>query len=172
VFLVFTTWSILSYLNLFVILFCIMECQRNTTSFTDIVDLLILSLQLAWQEINPISLLLRLLHLLHFEFQPIPASSCWSVIRNVLGTIMFFKVSYKCYVSNITFQNNCKVLGIRINIKKGMCFCDRLCGLVFDCRHYRIFWEVVGLERGPLSLVRIIEELLQGKSGSGLENRD
>jgi hypothetical protein len=35
------------------------------------------------------------------------------------------------------------------------------------------FLEVVGLERGPLSLVRIIEELLERRSGgSGLENRD
>jgi hypothetical protein len=60
---------------------------------------------------------------------------------------------------------------------------DRLCGLVirvpgygsrgpgFDFQRYQIFWEVVGLQRGPLSLVRIIEELLEGKSsGSGLEN--
>jgi hypothetical protein len=32
---------------------------------------------------------------------------------------------------------------------------------------------VVGLERGPLSLVRIMEELLEWKSsGSGLENWD
>jgi hypothetical protein len=32
--------------------------------------------------------------------------------------------------------------------------------------------EVVGLERGPLSLVRVIEELLESRnSGSGLENR-
>jgi hypothetical protein len=31
----------------------------------------------------------------------------------------------------------------------------------FDFRRYQIFWEVVGLERGPLSLVRIIEELLK-----------
>jgi hypothetical protein len=43
---------------------------------------------------------------------------------------------------------------------------DRLCGLVvtvsgyryrgpgFDYRRYQIFWVVVGLERGPLSLVR------------------
>jgi hypothetical protein len=30
----------------------------------------------------------------------------------------------------------------------------------------------VGLERGPLSLVRITEELFQGNSGSGLENRN
>jgi hypothetical protein len=32
----------------------------------------------------------------------------------------------------------------------------------FDCRRYQIFWEVVGLERGPFSLVRrIIEEVLE-----------
>jgi hypothetical protein len=30
----------------------------------------------------------------------------------------------------------------------------------------------VGLERGQLSLVMIIEELFQGNSGSGLENRN
>ena len=50
---------------------------------------------------------------------------------------------------------------------------DRLCGLVirvsgyrcrglgFDSRRYQIFWVVVGLERGPLNLVRSIEELLE-----------
>ena len=50
---------------------------------------------------------------------------------------------------------------------------DRLCGLVvrvsgyryrglgFDSRRYQIFWVVVGLERGPLSLVRSIEELFE-----------
>jgi hypothetical protein len=61
---------------------------------------------------------------------------------------------------------------------------DRLCGLVvrvpgyrswgpgFDSRRYQIFWELVALERGPLSLVRIIEELLEWKSSSsGQENR-
>jgi hypothetical protein len=59
---------------------------------------------------------------------------------------------------------------------------DRLCGLVvrvlgyrsrgpgFDSLHHQIFLEVVGLERGPLSLVRISEELFEWKSsGSGLE---
>jgi hypothetical protein len=41
----------------------------------------------------------------------------------------------------------------------------------FDSRHYQIFWEVVGLERGPLSLVSAIEELLERKSSaSGLES--
>jgi hypothetical protein len=32
-----------------------------------------------------------------------------------------------------------------------------------DSQPYHIFWEVVGLERGPLSLVSITEELLEGK---------
>jgi hypothetical protein len=57
---------------------------------------------------------------------------------------------------------------------------DCLCGLVvevlgyrfkgpgFDSRRHQIFWDVVGLERGPLSLVGIIEELLEWKRrGSG-----
>jgi hypothetical protein len=43
----------------------------------------------------------------------------------------------------------------------------------FDSRHYKILWEVVGLERGLLRLVSTIEELLGRKnSGSGLENRE
>jgi hypothetical protein len=43
----------------------------------------------------------------------------------------------------------------------------------FDSRRYNIFWEVVGLERGPLSLVSTIEELLGRKnSGSGIESRE
>jgi hypothetical protein len=40
----------------------------------------------------------------------------------------------------------------------------------FDSRRNQIFWEVVGLVRGPLSLVSTIEELLERKSsGFGLE---
>jgi hypothetical protein len=62
---------------------------------------------------------------------------------------------------------------------------DRLCGLVvrvpgyrsrglgFDSRRYQTSWKVVGLERGPLSLVSKIEELLERKSsGFGLESRE
>jgi hypothetical protein len=60
---------------------------------------------------------------------------------------------------------------------------DRLCGLVFRAQDYKlrgpgfdsryyIFWEVVGLQQGLLSLVRITEERLEWKSsGHGLENR-
>jgi hypothetical protein len=60
-----------------------------------------------------------------------------------------------------------------------------LCGLVvrvpgyrsrcpgFDYRRYQVFGEVVSLERGSLSLVSTIEELLGIKSSdSGLENRE
>jgi hypothetical protein len=40
-------------------------------------------------------------------------------------------------------------------------------------RRYQIFWEVVGLERGPLNLMSTIEELLGRISrGSGLEIRE
>jgi hypothetical protein len=43
----------------------------------------------------------------------------------------------------------------------------------FDSWCYQIFWEVVGLDRGPLSLVSITEELLgRNSSGSCLENRE
>jgi hypothetical protein len=64
-------------------------------------------------------------------------------------------------------------------------FLDRLCGLVvripgygyrgqwFDYRRYQIFWEVVGLERGPLSLVSIAESYLEEiVAAPGLENRE
>jgi hypothetical protein len=45
------------------------------------------------------------------------------------------------------------------------------CG--FDFWRYQIFRELVGLERGPLSLVSTIKELLERKnSGSGIENRE
>jgi hypothetical protein len=59
------------------------------------------------------------------------------------------------------------------------CLCDlvvrvlgyRSRGPGFDSRRYRIFYVVVCLEQGPLSLMRIIEELLERKSsGFGLGN--
>jgi hypothetical protein len=43
----------------------------------------------------------------------------------------------------------------------------------FDFGDYNIFWETVGLQQGPPSLVSTTEELLERKgSGSGLQNRD
>jgi hypothetical protein len=62
---------------------------------------------------------------------------------------------------------------------------DRLCGLVvrvpgyrskgpvFDSRRYQIFWEVVALEWGHLSLMGTIEGLLErNNSGSGLKTEN
>jgi hypothetical protein len=50
---------------------------------------------------------------------------------------------------------------------------DKICHNSFDSRRYQIFWEVVGLEQGPLSLVSTTEELLGKNSGdSGLEIRE
>jgi hypothetical protein len=62
---------------------------------------------------------------------------------------------------------------------------DRLCDLLvrvsayrsrgpgFDSWHYQFFWEIMGLEQRPLSLVSTTEELLGRNSrGSGLENRE
>jgi hypothetical protein len=42
--------------------------------------------------------------------------------------------------------------------------------LGFDSRRYQIFWELAGLERGPLSRVRI-NEIDRKSSDSGLENK-
>jgi hypothetical protein len=43
----------------------------------------------------------------------------------------------------------------------------------FDSPRYQIFWEIVDLERGRLTLVSTIEELLRRtSSGSALENRE
>jgi hypothetical protein len=57
--------------------------------------------------------------------------------------------------------------------KTNLVYCDRLCGLVVRVLGYRsggpgsipgtIKKKVVGLERGPLSLVSTIEELLDRK---------
>jgi hypothetical protein len=55
---------------------------------------------------------------------------------------------------------------------------DRLCGLVvrvsgFDSRRNHIFWEVVGMERVPLSLVSTTEELTgRDSSSSSIETEN
>jgi hypothetical protein len=55
----------------------------------------------------------------------------------------------------------------------GQCFWLEIQRSGFDSRLYQIFWEVVDLERGPLSLASTIEDLLGRKrSEFGLENRE
>jgi hypothetical protein len=83
---------------------------------------------------------------------------------------------YQCYPCEMEFNRN------RLNFKVLYYLLDRLCGLVvrvpcyksrgpgFDPRRYQIFWEVVGLERGPLSLVSAIEELCSPRDTLYLQN--
>jgi hypothetical protein len=104
--------------------------------------------------------------------------------------------NYSGIVHPWNWNSNCNVTGFKREILPLSPFCrgtflvvvvyfNRLCGLVvivpgyrsrvpgFDSQRYQIFWEVVGLERGPFSLVSAIEELLGRKrSCSGLESRE
>jgi hypothetical protein len=42
----------------------------------------------------------------------------------------------------------------------------------FDSRNYQIFWEVVGLKRGPLNLVITTEELFDRKVAAPVKKTD
>jgi hypothetical protein len=82
-----------------------------------------------------------------------------------LSVTFFWGMWDTWFISLITLDGPCglvvRVLG------------DRFRGPGFDSRPYQIFWEAGSLERGPLSLVRTTEKLLEWESrGSGLENRD
>jgi hypothetical protein len=112
-----------------------------------------------------------------------PSSSFFSSILHHRPPFHFF---LWCYFSSFIFS----LLSLRllplppINCSSSISVFGHLCGLMvrvpghrsrgpgFDSWRYQIFWKVVGLERGSLSLVMIIEELFQGNSGSGLENRN
>jgi hypothetical protein len=98
----------------------------------------------------------------------------FSCIFNVLIAVI---MHLQCCIS-YTFNSNTALWTLSLfeilfeQVKES----DRLCGLVirvpgyrsrgpgFYSRRYQIFWEVMGPERGPLSLVRITEELLEWKS--------
>jgi hypothetical protein len=63
--------------------------------------------------------------------------------------------------------NLCYVKEIRPPLwSGGQSFCLQIQSSGFDSRRYQIFREAVGLERGPLSLVSTIEELLERKSAA------
>jgi hypothetical protein len=111
---------------------------------------------------------------------PLSLSKCWD------GS----QVATACFSCSPPNLNSWKLSFIAVKATKNhfsklYVDTDRLCGLVvrvsgyrsrgpgFDSRSYQFFWEVGGLERGPLSLVTTTEELLEWRSSSsGLENRD
>ena len=103
----------------------------------------------------------------------------WSVFFNAfhLRFLPTFLSSGRLFIPNRMTQRNIPQNTHYIIVLINACnkWSDRLCGLVvtvygyryrgpgFDPRRYQIFWVVVGLERGSLSLVRSIEELLEWK---------
>jgi hypothetical protein len=73
----------------------------------------------------------------------------------------------------VTYLLMCDLISIRVAFVVGQRSRLKARGPGSIPRSYKIFWEVVGMERGPLSFVSTIEELLGRKiSGSGLEIRD
>jgi hypothetical protein len=76
--------------------------------------------------------------------------------------------------------NNLTANPLHLNVIRYYCVCVSLYHLskswkIFyeTFRRYHIFWELVSLKRGALSLMSTVEELLERKSsGFGLENRD
>ena len=99
--------------------------------------------------------------------------SHWTDFYEILYLSVFRKYIQKIhqYLTRVTDDYfTCKPIDIYDNICLSP---DRRCGLVvrvsgyryrglgFDSRRYQILCVIVGLERGPLSLVRSIEELLE-----------
>jgi hypothetical protein len=72
-----------------------------------------------------------------------------SVLKGFINLMQWFWTAFLHYFCGLVVR----VLGYRSR------------GTGFDSWHYQIFWEVVGLEWGPLSLVSTIEELL-GRNSS------
>jgi hypothetical protein len=86
---------------------------------------------------------------------------CWGSLDNRLTDGGYVQVEYSRTIPSPPLRSSGQSSWLQIQ-RSG-----------FDSRRYQIFWQVVGLERGPLSLVSTIEELLGRKrSGSGLENRE
>jgi hypothetical protein len=87
----------------------------------------------------------------------------------------------KSYIKILTIQKRLRKMTVWFSTLQWV---DRLCGLVVrvpgyrsrgsgvDSRRYQIFWEVVDLERGPLSLVRIIEELHETKVATPIQKTE
>jgi hypothetical protein len=91
----------------------------------------------------------------------------WNSIRLLLTSYILFDTYEFCNFYTLV-EDEDSFCGLMVRVSG-----YRSRGTGFDSRHYQIFLEVGGLERGPLSLVRTIEDLLEWKSsGCGLENRD
>jgi hypothetical protein len=82
------------------------------------------------------------------------------------------RLSWYCHMKGVNSQINYEYLEISL-WSSGRSSWLQIQRSGFDSRRYQIFWEVVDLERGPLSLVSTVEErLVRRRSGSGLESRE
>jgi hypothetical protein len=100
---------------------------------------------------------------------------CYIVVRKLLDCII--TVWWEPKLQYCWFHWTCSTLAVACS-RQDAPFCGlvvrvpgyRSRGPGFDSPCYQIFSEVVGLERGPLSLSTIEELLGRNSSGSGLEN--
>jgi hypothetical protein len=90
------------------------------------------------------------------------SQSSWLQNRDVFCFLWGTKLIYVCYVEERRPRLWSSGQSSWLQIQRSR----------FDSWLYQVFWEVVGLKWGPLSLVGTIVELLgRNSSGSGLENR-
>jgi hypothetical protein len=104
-------------------------------------------------------------------------SSVWTIQHRTVGCLMDLKTIWKDTVTVIfqfawrEWMKPIKASVLMYSSGQSSWLQIQRSGL--DFRRYCIFWEVVGLERGTLSLASTIEKLLERKSsGSGLQSRD
>ena len=98
----------------------------------------------------------------------------WHESANVMSPVTTANIHTTCFF--VCYAKDYSLLSVPWPPlwSSGQSFWLQYRGPGFDPRRYQIFCVVVGLERGPLSLVRSIEELLEWKklADPGLENRD
>jgi hypothetical protein len=111
---------------------------------------------------------------------------CWRVLGTIPWATLCHPLMYVIVWRTSSTCLNVFLLLRRFSYRmlKRSIFVLFVCGLAVRVRGYRTrgpgfaylcyqIWVIVGLERGPLSLVRITAELFEWKiNGSGLENRD
>jgi hypothetical protein len=93
-----------------------------------------------------------------------------SISRNTFEWTRKSEIRYEY----IAFNLNVLIFHYRPPLwSRGQSFCLQIYRSGLDSRRYQIFWEVVGVERGSLSLVSATEELLgKNRSGPCLEIRE
>jgi hypothetical protein len=104
--------------------------------------------------------------LFKFHFNAIPSiSACVLQAVSFLVRVSVCLKMDQCGWKSEFLSNFCRSLPYLISALSGLCDLVvrvpgyRSRGPGFCSRRYQIFWEVVGLERGPLSLLSTIEEL-------------